>query len=67
MPLIHVTLLAGRSPQEVAALGAALTAATHETLGTPAEAVRVVVEQTPPDHWFVGGRSMADRRRSAPS
>ncbi|MGW2617552.1 hypothetical protein [Streptomyces sp. NPDC001500] len=32
MPLIRVTLLEGRSPQEVAALGEALTAA----LSTPA-------------------------------
>ncbi|CAM5234805.1 4-oxalocrotonate tautomerase [Streptomyces spiroverticillatus] len=65
MPLIRVTLLEGRSPQEVAALGAALTAAAHETLGTPAEAVRVIVEETPPDRWFVGGRSMAERRSTS--
>ncbi|MFF0738949.1 2-hydroxymuconate tautomerase [Streptomyces sp. NPDC004111] len=64
MPLIRVTVLEGRSPQEVAALAEALTAAAHETLGTPAEAVRVIVEETPPDHWFVGGRSMAERRAS---
>ncbi|WP_333736014.1 tautomerase family protein [Streptomyces sp. IBSBF 2806] len=64
MPLIRVTLLQGRSPQEVAALGAALTAAAHETLGTPVEAVRVIVEETPPERWFVGGRSVAERRAS---
>ncbi|MER6785772.1 4-oxalocrotonate tautomerase family protein [Streptomyces sp. NPDC000658] len=64
MPLIRVTLLEGRSPQEVAALGEALTAAAHETLGTPVEAVRVIVEETPPERWFVGGRSVAERRAS---
>lgn len=65
MPLIRVTLLEGRSPQEVAALGRALTAAARETLGTPAEAVRVIMEEAPPDRWFVGGRSMAERRASS--
>ncbi|GAA3486853.1 MULTISPECIES: tautomerase family protein [Streptomyces] len=65
MPLIHVTLLEGRSPQEVAALGEALTAAAQEALGTPAEAVRVIVEETPAHHWFVGGRSVAERRASS--
>ncbi|KOV99084.1 4-oxalocrotonate tautomerase [Streptomyces sp. NRRL B-1140] len=64
MPLIRVTLLQGRTPQEVAALGRALTAAAHEALGAPAEAVRVIVEDTPPDRWFVGGRSVAERRAS---
>ncbi|MFC8228288.1 4-oxalocrotonate tautomerase family protein [Streptomyces sp. NPDC057287] len=62
MPLIHVTLLDGRSPQEVASLGRALTAAAHETLGTPVDAVRVIVEEASPEHWFVGGRSVAERR-----
>lgn len=66
MPLIHVTLLDGRSPQEVASLGKALTAAVHETLGTPVDAVRVIVEETSPTRWFVGGTSVAERR-SGPS
>ncbi|MFJ8869458.1 2-hydroxymuconate tautomerase [Streptomyces sp. NPDC102473] len=62
MPLIHVTLLDGRTPEEVASLGRALTDAVHETLGTPVDAVRVIVEEASPAHWFVGGRSVAERR-----
>ncbi|MFE9674583.1 tautomerase family protein [Streptomyces phaeoluteigriseus] len=62
MPLIHVTLLSGRSEEEIAALGRALTEAAHTTLGTPREAIRVTVDECPPQHWFVGGTSVADRK-----
>ncbi|MEU0333845.1 2-hydroxymuconate tautomerase [Streptomyces sp. NPDC006193] len=63
MPLIHVTLLSGRSEEEITALGRALTEAVHTTLGTPREAIRVTVDECRPGHWFVGGASMAERKK----
>ncbi|KMS87268.1 MULTISPECIES: tautomerase family protein [Streptomyces] len=62
MPLIHVTLLSGRGEEEIAALGRAVTEAVHTTLGTPREAIRVTVDACPPEHWFVGGVSMAEKK-----
>ncbi|MEU5694073.1 4-oxalocrotonate tautomerase family protein [Actinosynnema sp. NPDC020468] len=62
MPQIHVTVLRGRSREQIADLGAELTAATVRALGVPAEAVKVVVTEAEPEHWFVGGESMARRR-----
>ena len=62
MPFIQVTLARGRSPEQLAALGKALTQAAQDTIGAPPESVRVVVSECEPEHWFVGGESMAALR-----
>ncbi|MCS7476748.1 tautomerase family protein [Umezawaea endophytica] len=62
MPQIHVTVLKGRSEHEIAALGAALTTAASEALGVARDVIRVTVTECEPDHWFVGGESMARLR-----
>jgi 4-oxalocrotonate tautomerase len=62
MPQIHVTVLKGRGDDEIAALGSALTEAASATLGVPRDVVRVTVTECEPEHWFVGGESMARLR-----
>ncbi|WP_098956791.1 2-hydroxymuconate tautomerase [Pseudonocardia sp. N23] len=64
MPLVQITLARGRTPEQLAALGAAVTAAVEESIGAPREAVRVVVNECEPELWFVGGESLADLRAS---
>ncbi len=64
MPLVQVTLARGRTPEQLAALGEAITAAVHEAVGAPRENVRVVVQECEPELWFVGGESLADLRAS---
>jgi len=62
MPLIQVTLTEGRSPEQLRALGEALTAAAAQALGADPATVRVVLNQCAPEHWFVGGESLAALR-----
>ncbi|MEV8441661.1 4-oxalocrotonate tautomerase family protein [Actinosynnema sp. NPDC051121] len=62
MPQIHVTLVKGRSENEIAALGNALTEAAARSLGVSPDVIRVTVAECEPEHWFVGGESMADLR-----
>lgn len=62
MPQIHVTLLRGRAGSEIAALGAALTDAAARALGVSPDVVRVTVAECEPEHWFVGGESVASLR-----
>ena len=62
MPLIQVTLARGRSPEQLAALGRALTKAAEEAIGAKPETVRVVLRECEPEHWFVGGESIAELR-----
>ena len=59
MPLIHVTLLEGRSPEAKAALIHRLTDAAAEAIAAPRETVRVILQEVPPAHWGVGGVSKA--------
>jgi 4-oxalocrotonate tautomerase len=62
MPLIQVTLARGRSPEQLAELGRALTRAAQESIGAKPETIRVVLNECEPEHWFVGGESMAELR-----
>ena len=64
MPLIQVTLAKGRSPEQLKALGAALTAAAAEAIEAKPETVRVVLNECEAEHWFVGGETLADLRAS---
>lgn len=62
MPLVQITLAKGRTPDQLAALGEAVTAAVHESIGAPRENVRVVLRECEPEHWFIGGESIAALR-----
>lgn len=62
MPLIEVTMVEGRTPQQVRALISALTDAAVETVAAPRESVRVVVREVPATHWAAGDVTIAERR-----
>jgi 4-oxalocrotonate tautomerase len=64
MPLIQVTLARGRTPEQLQALGESLTKAAVEAIGAKTESVRVVINECEPEHWFVGGETLADLRAS---
>jgi 4-oxalocrotonate tautomerase len=64
MPLVQITLARGRTPEQLAALGEKVTAAVSEAVGAPVGTVRVVVTECEPEHWFVGGESLAELRAS---
>jgi 4-oxalocrotonate tautomerase len=64
VPLVQITIARGRTPEQLAALGEKVTAAVTEAVGAPAGNVRVVVTECEPEHWFVGGESLAELRSS---
>ena len=64
MPLVQITLARGRTPDQLAALGQEVTDAVSRALGAPPGNVRVVVTECEPEHWFVGGESLAQLRES---
>lgn len=49
MPLIHVSLAAGRPPELLQALGVAFTDAAEQALGAPRETIRVVLRHVSED------------------
>jgi 4-oxalocrotonate tautomerase len=62
MPLIEVTLVEGRSAEQLRALIAGLTRAAAQAVDAPVESVRVVVREVPATHWAAGDVTIAERR-----
>ena len=62
MPLIEVTMVEGRTPEQVRTLITGLTEAAVATVDAPRETVRVVVREVPPTHWAAGDVTIAERR-----
>jgi 4-oxalocrotonate tautomerase len=63
MPFVEVTLVEGRTPDQLRALITALTDAVVTTVDAPRENVRVVVREVPPTHWAAGDVTIAERRK----
>ena len=55
MPLVEITLIEGRPAAKKLALMREVTAAVASSIGAPAETIRVVIREVPPEHWAVGG------------
>ena len=62
MPLIEVTMVEGRTPQQVRALISALTHAAADAVDAPVDSIRVVVREVPTTHWSAGDVTIAERR-----
>ena len=57
-----MNLARGRSPEQLRALGEALTAATEQAIGAPRETIRVILTECDPELWFSGGQTLAEKR-----
>jgi 4-oxalocrotonate tautomerase len=62
MPIVRLEILAGRPPERKAELIRRVTAAVVDSLEVRPDQVRVLLFEVPPEHWAVGGQSMAERR-----
>lgn len=60
MPIINVSILAGRTTDQKRSLIRELAEGAQRALDVREEQVRVIITEVVPDHWGVGGRSKAD-------
>ncbi len=67
MPLIEVSLLAGRSPELKQKLIEKLTEATVDALGSKPESVSVILRDVDHHDWAKGGVPMSQSRGPANS
>lgn len=67
MPLVEVTLVEGRSAEQLRSLISGLTRAVVDTVGAPVENVRVVVREVPATHWAAGDVTIAERAGARPT
>lgn len=65
MPIVRIDLLAGRPPERKAELIRRVTDAVAAALEVQPEQVRVLLSELPPEHWGVGGQSLAERGRTS--
>ncbi|MCA2187400.1 2-hydroxymuconate tautomerase [Nonomuraea cavernae] len=61
MPLVEVTLIQGRTAEDLRALISGLTDAVVTSIGAPKESVRVIVREIPATHWAAGDVTIAER------
>lgn len=66
MPIIDVSIAAGRSPETTRRLISALTDAASQTLACDPEIVRVLIREIPTMHWAAGDRTLEERMQEAP-
>lgn len=60
MPLIHATIIEGRTLEQKNAFYEKVTAAAVETLNVKSAQVRVVLNEVPATNWAIGGISKAE-------
>ncbi|MBM4143701.1 MAG: 4-oxalocrotonate tautomerase [Lentisphaerae bacterium] len=56
MPLLRVSMWAGRTKEQKAELAKALTKSMADTAGVPPEAVTIQFEDLPKENWATGGK-----------
>jgi 4-oxalocrotonate tautomerase len=61
MPLVHISMAAGRSAEQKTALLEAVTAAVHESIGAPIASIRVWITEFDPAHYMAGGVLLDER------
>jgi 4-oxalocrotonate tautomerase len=62
MPLVEVTLVAGRTSEQLRTLIHEVHEAIVHALEADPAAVRVVLREVPPEHWAAGDQTIAERR-----
>ncbi|MEN3360325.1 MAG: 4-oxalocrotonate tautomerase [Mycobacteriales bacterium] len=62
MPLVEISLLAGRPPGQVRDLIHRVHAAVEGALDVPPANIRVIIREVPLEHWAVGDVTKAEQR-----
>jgi 4-oxalocrotonate tautomerase len=66
MPIVRIDLVQGRAPEVKAGLIRRVTEAVVAALDVRPDQVRVLLNELPPEHWAVGGTTMAERAVAPP-
>ncbi|TDB87552.1 tautomerase family protein [Actinomadura sp. 7K534] len=61
MPLIEVSLVEGRPPEQLRALISGLTDAAEAAIGAPRASIRVILREVPAAHWAAGDVTIEER------
>lgn len=62
MPLVEVTLVEGRSAEQLRTLISKLTDAVEAAVEAPRANIRIVLREVPATHWAAGDVTIAEKR-----
>jgi 4-oxalocrotonate tautomerase len=62
MPIATIQILAGRDAERKRRMIHAVSQAIATSLEAPIDTVRVLVHEVPPELWYSGGETIAERR-----
>jgi 4-oxalocrotonate tautomerase len=65
VPLVQISLAAGRSSQQIRSLISEITAAVVRSVDAPLGNVRVIVTEVPPGNWAAGDVTLDERAGAA--
>lgn len=65
MPILNVKVSATPSPDLSAQINAGLVDLTQRILRKNPEVTAVAIDYVPPEHWYVGGKSLRERRQNS--
>jgi len=60
MPVINIDLWEGRDKDTKAKLIVSVTKAVTESIGCPADAVQVILNEVPKENWGLAGKQASD-------
>ena len=63
MPFVQIYMLEGRTEEQKRAVIEKVTAALHEAVGAPKEAIRVWIHDMPKENWGIAGVSAKELGR----
>lgn len=67
MPIISISIAAGRRPEQITALIREVTQAASVTLDAPLDTIKVIVTEVAHTHWGSGGQTLAEKRAAVPA
>ena len=65
MPLIDISIAAGRTPEQLRALIDGVHRVAEHTVGASPENITVIVREVAHEHWARANSTIAERNRSA--
>ena len=66
MPLVQVSVRAGRPAERIRTMISAVTAAVAESLDASPASIRVIVTEVPLTHWATGDVTLAEKEQAGP-
>jgi 4-oxalocrotonate tautomerase len=63
MPLVQISLIQGRDEQKLLNLLENVTEVVAQTLDSPRENVRVIIQEIPGERWGIAGRPASEVRK----